>query len=104
VDGLSLFLFQEEIRRKKRKSMAVKHYSPPWNQYSGTILCLLAPICATMCRKEQTMPETVRLNTQLTRNQYQALLKLQKATGASLKWLVAQAINEYLEKRAKEMR
>jgi hypothetical protein len=50
------------------------------------------------------MPDTVRLNTQLTRNQYNALLKLQKATGASLKWLVAQAISEYLERRAKEIR
>ena len=50
------------------------------------------------------MPETIRLNTQLSRNQYQSLLKLQKATGSSLKWLVAQAIADYLEKRAKEIR
>jgi hypothetical protein len=50
------------------------------------------------------MPDLVRLNTQLTRSQYQALLKLQKATGASLKWLVAQAISDYLEKRAKGVR
>ena len=57
-----------------------------------------------MCYEEQTMSESVRLNTQLSRSQYQALLKLQKATGASLKWLVAQAIGEYLEKRAKEIR
>jgi hypothetical protein len=48
------------------------------------------------------MPDSVRLNTQLTRKQYQELLKLQKATGASLKWLVAQAIAQYLDKRAKE--
>ena len=50
------------------------------------------------------MPETVRLNTQLSRSQYQTLLKLQNATGASLKWLVAQAIAEYLERRAKEIK
>lgn len=49
------------------------------------------------------MSDTVRLNTQLSRQQYQTLLKLQKATGASLKWLVAQAITQYLEKRAKEI-
>jgi hypothetical protein len=45
----------------------------------------------------------VRLNTQITREQHQALLKLQKATGASLKWLVQKAINEYLERRKKEI-
>lgn len=50
------------------------------------------------------MPDTVRLNTQLSRKQYQALLKLQEKTGASLKWLVAQAVGEYLEKRAKEIK
>ena len=50
------------------------------------------------------MPETVRLNTQLSRSQYQTLLKLQNATGASLKWLVAQAIAEYLKRRAKEIK
>jgi hypothetical protein len=61
-------------------------------------------MCAKMCLEVQRMPDTVRLNTQLSRNQYQALLKLQKTTGASLKWLVAQAIGEYLEKRAKEVR
>jgi len=57
-----------------------------------------------MCYEGTVMPETVRLNTQLSRSQYQALLKLQNATGASLKWLVAQAIAEYLERRAKEIK
>jgi hypothetical protein len=48
--------------------------------------------------------KVVRLNTQITREQHQALLKLQEATGASLKWLVQKAISEYLERRMKEIK
>ena len=51
------------------------------------------------------MPDkVVRLNTHITREQHQALLKLQEATGASLKWLVQKAIRQYLERRKKEIR
>jgi hypothetical protein len=48
--------------------------------------------------------KSVRLNTTITREQHQALRKLQEATGASLKWLVQKAISEYLERRKKEIR
>lgn len=57
-----------------------------------------------LCPRGNMPGKVVRLNTQITREQHQALLKLQEATGASLKWLVQKAISEYLERRMKEIK
>ena len=47
---------------------------------------------------------TVRVNTTLTAEQKKALDQLTERTGAPLTWLIQQAIDEYLQRRAKELR
>jgi predicted transcriptional regulator len=48
--------------------------------------------------------KTVRVNTTLTLEQKKALDKLTETTGAPLTWLIQQAVNEYIQRRAKEGR
>jgi predicted transcriptional regulator len=48
--------------------------------------------------------KTTRVNTTLTLEQKKALDKLTEATGAPLTWLIQQAVNEYIQRRAKELK
>jgi hypothetical protein len=63
--------------------------------------CAVKHVAVLQCAPMAT--KIIRLNTQITPEQHKALLKLQEATGASLKWLVQRAITEYLERRKKEI-
>lgn len=49
-------------------------------------------------------PKTTRVNVTLTLEQKKALDQLNEKTGAPLTWLIQQAVAQYLEHRAKELR